>query len=119
MQITSKAGLVKSTNRGAIFENFIVSEMLKNRSNKILEGDLFFFRDSAGNEVDMITTKNEHKMAFEIKSNKKFKTNQLTGLRWWNKLNRSTGGYFIYGGNENSITFNNIEILYWKNADAL
>jgi hypothetical protein len=45
--------------------------------------------------------------------------NQTIGLHWWNKLNRSTGGYLIYGGNENSTTIENFEIVRWENVDAI
>ncbi len=117
LQITNKTSLVKSDFWGAIFENFIVSEMLKNRYNKIMYGDLYFFRDSAGNEVDIITIKDDQVMAIEIKANKKHTPDQIKGLQWWNKINRTENGLLIYGGNQNVKGKTSIEILSWKNVD--
>ena len=40
--------------RGALFENWVVSELLKGRFNRGLPSNLFFWRDSTGNEVDVL-----------------------------------------------------------------
>ncbi|TVR66916.1 MAG: DUF4143 domain-containing protein [Spirochaetaceae bacterium] len=40
--------------RGALFENFIISEYIKGMHHRGLEPDAWFFRDSTGNEVDLI-----------------------------------------------------------------
>ncbi len=115
LQISSKTSLQKNMAWGAIFENFIVSELQKNRFNKVMNGTLSFFRDSAGNEVDIITNKNDMLLPIEIKASKKFKSDQLKGIQWWNKLNRSETGIIIYGGEVSISTNNNIEVISWKN----
>lgn len=40
--------------RGALFENLVVSECLKYRFNLGKQSNLFFYRDSSGNEVDLV-----------------------------------------------------------------
>ena len=40
--------------RGLLFENFIISEFLKNRYNHVKNKNIYFFRDHVGNEVDII-----------------------------------------------------------------
>jgi hypothetical protein len=55
--------------RGAIFESWAVSEILKARTNRGLPpSDLFFFRDRRGIEVDLILRRGEDLVAAEIKS---------------------------------------------------
>ncbi len=43
--------------RGALFESFVVAEMLKRRFNAAQTDNLFFFRDNLGNEVDLLWTR--------------------------------------------------------------
>ena len=40
--------------RGAIFENWVVTEILKARVHRALPADLHFFRSRAGLEVDVV-----------------------------------------------------------------
>ena len=43
--------------RGALFENFIVMEALYRRYNMGKESNLYFYRDSNQNEVDLVLKK--------------------------------------------------------------
>lgn len=54
--------------RGALFENFVISEALKSRFNKGENGDMFFYRNSNGNEIDLLLRSSEGLRAVEIKS---------------------------------------------------
>ena len=40
--------------RGALFETFVVSELIKRHFNQGINADLFFWRDSIGNEIDLL-----------------------------------------------------------------
>jgi predicted AAA+ superfamily ATPase len=66
---------------GSIFENLIVVECLKARYNKGHMADLYFFRDSKGNEVDLLAERGRALVAIEIKSAVTFSLDQLKGLR--------------------------------------
>jgi len=54
--------------RGNIFETFIVSELMKSRLNRGERPDLYFWRDSNGNEVDVVIQLGQKLMPIEIKS---------------------------------------------------
>ena len=54
--------------RGAIFENMIVMECLKHRFNQGKEGNVFFYRDSNGQEVDILVKEEGRLTAIEVKS---------------------------------------------------
>ena len=54
--------------RGALFENFIVMEALKRRYNLGRESNLYFYRDSHQNEVDLILKSGTGLYGIEIKS---------------------------------------------------
>lgn len=54
--------------RGHLFENLIVMELLKRRLNEGKESDLYFYRDSNQNEIDILKSNINAMEAIEIKS---------------------------------------------------
>lgn len=54
--------------RGAIFETFVFSEILKARLHRDLEPDLSHFRDHRGREIDLVLADASHAHAIEVKS---------------------------------------------------
>jgi len=72
--IESTDQLIRDKMRGAIFENFLITEALKFRFNRGKESNIFFYRDSHQNEVDLIIRKATGLSAVEIKSSMTFNT---------------------------------------------
>lgn len=84
---------------GSIFENLIVIECLKSRFNAGAIPDLFFFRDSKGNEVDLLAQTGPSLTAIEIKSGSTFSESMLKGLRRFQSVaKRDLQTYLIYNG---------------------
>ncbi len=54
--------------RGHLFENLIVTELLKRRLNEGKEANLYFYRDSNQNEVDILEGDSNLLCAYEVKS---------------------------------------------------
>ena len=54
--------------RGHLFENLIVMELLKRRLNQGKEGNLYFYRDSNQNEIDILSDNGSSIDAIEVKS---------------------------------------------------
>lgn len=54
--------------RGHLFENLIVTEMLKRRFNEGKESNLYFYRDSNQNEIDILAGNEQYMEAYEVKS---------------------------------------------------
>lgn len=98
LNITTEASLRKSRHYGAVFENWVMTEIHKNRLNAGIHGGMHFFRDSSGNEVDLLIEKDNHTLAVEVKSAAKFSGDMLSGIRYWQKYNRHTQGILLYGG---------------------
>ena len=101
--------------RGAIFETFIISELMKSRFNLGERPDLFFWRDSNGNEVDVISEQGDKLMPLEIKSGKTLSKESTAGLKKWLSLakNINISPTLIYGGKE-SYNHNDIQIAAWR-----
>ena len=67
--------------RGALFENFIVMEALKKRYNMGKESNLYFYRDSNGNEIDLLIKNASGLKAIEIKSSMTYHTDFEKALK--------------------------------------
>ncbi len=86
---------------GQIFENLVVIECLKSRSNQGKLPNLYFYRDSNGNEVDILFQDGRELMAIEVKSASTYQSDMLKGLRKIRTLSPAfTGSYLIYRGEE-------------------
>lgn len=68
LDIESPKQLELDKMRGAIFENLIVMECLKHRYNQGKEGNVYFYRDSNQNEVDILVKEKGQLYAIEVKS---------------------------------------------------
>ena len=84
---------------GQMFENLVVIEALKTRANQGKLANLYFYRDSNGNEADLLFQNGRELTAVEIKSSATYKTALLKGL---NKVvalsNTITQSYLVYAG---------------------
>jgi uncharacterized protein len=84
---------------GAVFENLVVMECLKARANGGVPPDLYFFRDTNGNEVDLLALEGRILHAAEIKSAATLSPDLLKGLRRFRGLVPGSGrGLLIYNG---------------------
>lgn len=84
--------------RGPLFENMLVVDFLKTRFNKAKTNNLYFWRDNAGNEVDLLLDNGLCIIPIEIKSGQTVTQDYFKGILYWNKLTQTEGGYVVYGG---------------------
>lgn len=84
--------------KGNLFENMVIIELLKQRLNTGKANNLYFWRNSKGNEVDVIIDNFDHLIPVEIKVGKTITQEYFKGLNYWNKLTNTSGGKVIYGG---------------------
>jgi uncharacterized protein len=86
--------------RGNLYENFIISDILKGALNRGIRPEVYFFRDSHGNEVDLIIRERGVLVPVEIKSGSTFSPDFLKGLERFQafKTKRSTPGAVLYNG---------------------
>ncbi len=107
--------------RGALFENFVIAELIKSRLNKGERPQIYFWRDSNGNEVDIIIEQGGRLMPIEIKSGKTVTREAFAGVNKWRDL---AGGAvmeptLIYGGADD-YSHNGIRVVGWnKTGDVL
>ena len=85
--------------RGALFENMVINEALKERMNAGKDPNLFFFRDSS-KEVDLIHLQGHELSVYEIKSSKTYHKDFYKGIDYLKKIfeERITRSALIYDG---------------------
>lgn len=88
--------------RGGFYENLVILEILKARLNCGKRPELFFYRDTHGNEVDLVIKQGRKLIPLEIKSAATFTPDFLKGIDRFGKIagDRCTPGFVLYNGNE-------------------
>jgi uncharacterized protein len=102
LDIDTVPQLIKDQLWGNIVENWVVMELVKYRYNQGLDPNLYFYRDVAGKEVDLLYQKGSRLVPIEIKSSKTFSPAFLEGLYYFHEEapKRADGGIVIYTGKE-------------------
>lgn len=85
LDIDSPQTLKRDKMRGHLFENMVVMNFLKDAYNDGKNGGLYFYRDSNGNEVDLLVKKGNSYDCYEIKSAATFHPDFIKGLRSFEK----------------------------------
>jgi len=115
LRIRSAGELHLHSSRGAVFETFVLSELIKNALNRGEEPDLFFWRDSTGHEIDILIDHGEEQVPVEVKSGQTVAGDFFAGLRFWRKLldDPSAPAALVYGG-DRSFRRENVTVYRWS-----
>ncbi|MCX7726574.1 MAG: ATP-binding protein, partial [Chitinispirillaceae bacterium] len=88
--IDTKEKLFKSPMLGYLFENFIISEVVKKLRNKGIRERIFFFRSSKGVEIDLVIEKNINNfILIEIKAGKMISKEMASPIETARKINKN------------------------------
>lgn len=112
-------GLATHASRGALFETFVLSELVKRRFNAGRASDLYFWRDHVGHEVDVIYEGPEGLQAMEVKSGSTFAADWPAAVHRFQQLSRDASreaapaSIIVYGG-EGSFERESCRVLGWR-----
>ncbi|MBK8803709.1 MAG: DUF4143 domain-containing protein, partial [Fibrobacteres bacterium] len=106
--------------RGGLFENYAIVELLKNRTNLGQNPSHWFWRDSTGHEVDLVSEEAGKLRALEIKGSATLHSSHLEGLDWYANLvgERLERRDLVYAGEETFIR-SHTHIHGWKKLGEL
>ena len=104
----------------ALFENLVISELLKRRYNQGLASNLYFWRNNTGEEVDVVVEHGDKLMPIEIKSGQTFNSDFLSGLNKWARYagDAALPAQLVYGGAA-SMTRNGVTVHGWREMSKL
>ncbi|MDE0119896.1 MAG: ATP-binding protein [Bdellovibrionales bacterium] len=101
---------------GHIFENLVVMECVKTQINQGHQPNMYFFKDSNGNEIDLILKKGRKLKCFEIKASSTYHSSFSKNLNKIKQINTNIKKVgLIYNGQSRKLS-NNIELIHFKKA---
>lgn len=118
LSIETQKAMNLSPMRGPLFENLVISEILKARYNQGKQSNLYFWRDRAGHEVDLIVEDADRLIPIEIKSGQTVTTDYFKGINWWKNLTGEKESYLVYGG-DSSYQRTGTSVISWRNDAGL
>lgn len=118
--IRDAASIQTHAARGALFETWVVSECIKHRFNAGQGADLFFWRDNAGHEVDLLFDTPQGMQAVEIKSGSTFASDWPDAIHSWRKFATDAARMplIVYGG-EGAYARQGCRVIGWRELHAL
>jgi predicted AAA+ superfamily ATPase len=117
--IQNSEQLATHVQRGALFESWVISELLKARYNAGQTSNLYFWRDRSGHEVDLLIDHGAHLSPLEIKCGQTINTDYFKGLDFWRKLAGETTGqaWLVYGGDARQ-SRSDVTVLPWHEINS-
>ena len=100
--------------KGPLFENMIVSELLKERFNKGEADNLFYWQDKTGNEIDILMENGDKLPAFELKAGETISSDYFKNLKYFAALETGEVERFVvYGGDQEQKRSDGIHVKPW------
>lgn len=109
--IQTKQIYEKGPMAGAIFENYVISEIMKKNIHNKSEHFLYYFRTSTGEEIDLIEENRGVKNWIEIKNTQTFKSLMTKPIEAF--IGKKEMGYLLYQGKDFPYK-NNVKILNYE-----
>lgn len=112
--IENAATLERHPLRGAVFESFVVAELVKAHAARRQDPKLYFWRDATGHEIDILVDAGDRLIPVEVKSGRTVPADAVSALKWWTSIpsNPNRGGVLVHGGSEN-FDLGGFRVLPW------
>jgi predicted AAA+ superfamily ATPase len=104
---------------GSIFENLVILELVKAQFNRGKAANAYFFRDSTGNEVDLLISKAGMLVPVEIKSAATFTKEFLRGIERFNKVSNLHGSQFVVYTGESRTLDTDTELINYQDVASV
>jgi len=106
--------LATHSSRGALFETMVVAEYLRERWNRGAASNLYFWRDSSGNEVDLLLDEAGTLYPVEIKSGQTVAADMFKTLKKWQTISGSTVEPCLVFGGEGAYLRSGVRVRGWR-----
>lgn len=115
--IEDEEELIFSTYKGALFENFGVTEILKSYKNQGIAHPFHFWRDSNGNEIDLVIERGNSVKFIEMKASETVKPEFLKTLHYLDGLQSDLkASHFLFNAIDTIQKRTNETIVGWRDA---
>jgi uncharacterized protein len=106
--------------RGALFENLVINEFVKQNIHRGQNQYPYFWQDNQAREIDCLLVDGEAVTPIEIKSGKTLSDSYFENFKFWRNLTGESNknGVVIYGGDQSMQTSAG-KLLSWRELDNL
>ncbi len=117
--IRDAATLQTNAFRGVLFETWVVSEFIKRKRHRLHDEELYFWRDSSGNEIDLLVARGEQVVAaVECKSGLTIAEDWLKPLSRFQALAGRSSTHLVFGGDRGQ-SRTSAKLHAWRQIDRL
>ncbi|MBN1838084.1 MAG: DUF4143 domain-containing protein [Spirochaetales bacterium] len=115
LDIRAPEELLAHPARGAIFESWVFSELCKHYYHAGQSPPQYFFRDSNGNEVDILIARGNELIPVEPKSGRTVRPGSFRGIEYFRRLTARTESLaiLVYGG-DSPARYQGTTVLSWR-----
>jgi predicted AAA+ superfamily ATPase len=101
--------------KGALFENFIINEILKNHLHRGIQPNVYFWQAAGKHEIDLLLDYRGQLLPVEIKSGRTINSNFFDGLTYFQGVSGSSPdqSFLVYGGDEVQ-TRSKAKVVGWR-----
>lgn len=100
--------------RGALVENYVIIECMKNSSNQNREQAFYYWRDNKGIEVDLIIDDGATFLPVEIKSAETYSADFIKNLKKIKSYSGVKEAVIVYDGKMEFETSDGIQVINWS-----
>jgi hypothetical protein len=114
LQIRSSEELFHRAERGGVFESLLISELHKNFVHRGEQSSLYYWRDAAGHEIDVIIDMGTSLIPIEAKSAQTVASDFFTNLAYWREISgdKNAPAALVYGG-DRSFKRSGVSVYPW------
>lgn len=120
LNLRSVDDLNRHFSKGALFENFIITEILKNQLNRDLSPKNYFWNAAGSHEIDLLMDVGGKLITAEIKSSRTLNSHFFDSLTFFQNISDSKpeDSFLIYGGDENQKR-SKANVVNWQSLVSL
>jgi uncharacterized protein len=108
-----------SSYKGALFENYSILEIMKSHKNKGIYQEFYFWRDSNGNEIDLLIVEGNRILCCEMKASQTVKSDYLKSLHYLDNRGDYTYQHCLINSSGVSQNRTNERIVSWSDLSSI
>jgi len=106
--------------KGALFENFIINEIIKNQLNRNIISKNYFWNAAGAHEIDLLLDQGPKLVPIEIKSSRTIHSDFFKGLDYFQPISGALpqNSYLVYGGDQTQ-SRSIAKVIGWENLSEI
>ena len=113
--IRQEEELANSHFRGALFENYVIMELIKRKFNSGSASGFYYWKENNGLEIDLLIDTGKQLIAHEIKAAATYQESLLKSLHHWRKVSGSDRNVLLYNGQLEMKGSGRPQVMNWMN----